>query len=68
MGLAGTITAVTAHALGLEYFDSQKIGGAQVPVEDMRRSCDAIIHATPEQLEQWEFIAPGRRSVIAAGA
>ena len=34
VGLAGTITAVTAHALGLEYFDSQKIGGAQVPVED----------------------------------
>lgn len=68
VGLAGTITAVSAHALGLEYFDSQKIGGAQVPVEDMRRSCDAIIHATPEQLAQWEFIAPGRRSVIAAGA
>ena len=68
VGLAGTITTVTAHALDLQAFDPQAVNGAELSPQAVLASCEAIIHSTPEQRASWGYLAPGRRDVIAAGA
>ena len=68
VGLAGTITTVTAHALGLQAFDPQALGGAELSPQAVLASCEAIAHSTVEQRASWGYLAPGRRDVIAAGA
>lgn len=68
IGLAGTITTVTAHALGLSAFEPEALSGARLPVERVLASCEAIIHSTPRERAAMGFLAPGRRDVIAAGA
>ncbi|WP_136313219.1 exopolyphosphatase [Actinomyces procaprae] len=68
VGLAGTISTVTAHALGLDAFDRDVIDGAELSVERVLASCDAIVHSTAAQRESWGYLLPGRRDVIAAGA
>ena len=68
VGLAGTITTVTAHALGLQAFDPQALGGAELSPQVVLASCEAIAHSTAEQRASWGYLAPGRRDVIAAGA
>lgn len=68
VGLAGTITTVTAHALDLQAFEPQALNGAELSPQAVLASCEAIIHSTPEQRASWGYLAPGRRDVIAAGA
>ena len=68
VGLAGTITTVTAHALNLQTFDPQALNGAELSPQAVLASCEAIIHSTAEQRASWGYLAPGRRDVIAAGA
>ena len=68
VGLAGTITTVTAHALNLQTFDPQALNGAELSPQAVLASCEAIVHSTAEQRASWGYLAPGRRDVIAAGA
>ena len=68
IGLAGTITTVTAHALDLQAFDPQALNGAELSPQAVLASCEAIVHSTAEQRASWGYLAPGRRDVIAAGA
>lgn len=68
VGLAGTITTVTAHALGLADFDPEVLDGSRLPVETVLASCEAILHSTAEERASWGYLRPGRRDVIAAGA
>lgn len=68
IGLAGTITTVTAHALGLDAFRPERISGARITVDQALASCEAIIHSTPEDRLGMGYLAAGRRDVIAAGA
>nr|WP_315501082.1 exopolyphosphatase [Actinomyces oris] len=68
IGLAGTITTVTAHALDLQAFDPRALNGAELSPQVVLASCEAIVHSTAEQRASWGYLAPGRRDVIAAGA
>ena len=68
VGLAGTITTVTAHALDLQAFDPRALNGAELSPQAVLASCEAIVHSTAEQRASWGYLAPGRRDVIAAGA
>ena len=68
VGLASTITTVTAHALGLESFEPEAIDGARLDVGTALASCEAIVHSTAAERESWGYLRPGRRDVIAAGA
>ena len=68
MGLAGTITTVTAHALGLESFEPEAIDGARLDVGTALASCEAIVHSTAAERESWGYLRFGCREVIAAGA
>jgi len=68
IGVAGSITTVTAHALGLSRYDPIAIHGATLPVEQVIASCDALIAATYAERAAMGFMHPGRVEAIGAGA
>lgn len=68
IGVAGSITTVTAHALGLPAYDPAAIHGATLPVETVIASCNALIAATHEERAAMGFMHPGRVEAIGAGA
>lgn len=68
IGLAGSVTTITANALGLTEYDPQRINGAVLPVEKVRRSCQDLLGATRAQRTDLGFMHPGRVDVIGAGA
>ncbi|MEE6281329.1 Ppx/GppA phosphatase family protein [Georgenia sunbinii] len=68
VGVAGSITTVTAHALGLTSYDRDRIDGAQLPVETVLASCEALLTAKRKERAAMGFMHPGRVDVIGAGA
>jgi len=68
VGLAGSITTVTAHALGLPEYDRTAINGAALPINDAIASCDDLLRATREERAAMGFMHAGRVDVIGAGA
>lgn len=68
IGLAGSVTTVTAHALSLPSYDSLAIDGTYLSTERIHASCQAFIQATRAEREAMGFLHPGRVDVIAAGA
>lgn len=68
VGLAGSITTVTAHALGLSSYDSSRIHGAELTLEQALASCDALLGAGRDERAAYGFMHPGRVDVIGAGA
>lgn len=67
-GLAGTVTSVTAFALGLTAYDREAIGGAVLPVDQVLDACDRLLAMTREERLALGFLQPGRADVIGAGA
>lgn len=68
IGVAGTITTITAHALGLTAYDADTIHGTELPVAALRASADALLHATREERAAMPFMHPGRVDVIGGGS
>lgn len=68
VGLAGSITTVTAHALELDQYSREAINGAQLTIDDAVRSTDTLLHASREDRAAMPFMHPGRVDVIGAGA
>ncbi|QDC23943.1 Ppx/GppA family phosphatase [Georgenia yuyongxinii] len=68
IGLAGSVTTVTAHALDLPAYDPAAIDGATLSVADALASCRALLHATRAERAAMGFMHPGRVDVIGAGA
>ncbi|HLV03167.1 Ppx/GppA phosphatase family protein [uncultured Georgenia sp.] len=68
VGVAGSVTTVTAHALGLPAYDRDRIDGAEVPTRTVLASCAALLGATRAQRASLGFMHPGRVDVIGAGA
>ncbi|MDJ0339252.1 Ppx/GppA phosphatase family protein [Cryobacterium sp. PH31-O1] len=68
IGVAGTITTITAHALGLTSYDPVAINGARVSLSEVLASCDALSHMPRAERAALPYMHPGRVDVIAAGA
>ncbi|RPF19985.1 exopolyphosphatase [Myceligenerans xiligouense] len=68
VGLAGSITTVTAHALGLTAYDRDRVSGAELPVGTVLASCEALLASSRRERTAMGFLHPGRVDVIAAGA
>lgn len=68
VGVAGSITTVTAHALRLPAYDRDAIDLATFPVGEMVAACDDLLHATLEARKALPYLHPGRVDVIGAGA
>jgi exopolyphosphatase/guanosine-5'-triphosphate,3'-diphosphate pyrophosphatase len=68
VGLAGSITTVTAHALGLPEYRRERVNQAELPVQAVLDSCAALVEAPRAERAAMGFLHPGRVDVIAAGA
>jgi exopolyphosphatase/guanosine-5'-triphosphate,3'-diphosphate pyrophosphatase len=68
VGLAGSITTVTACALGLERYDAARIDGARIGVDQMLAACRELWEASRAVRARLGFMHPGRVDVIGAGA
>lgn len=68
VGVAGSITTVTAHALGLASYQSEAIHAAVVPLEEIDAAATALLAMTRTQRAELGFMHPGRVDVIGAGA
>jgi exopolyphosphatase / guanosine-5'-triphosphate,3'-diphosphate pyrophosphatase len=68
VGLAGSVTTITARALGLEAYRAEVIHGSVLPVDDVVAACTDLLEMTREQRAALPFMHPGRVDVIGAGA
>ena len=68
VGVAGTITTVTAHALGLREYDSEAIHGAELSMEQVDLAAGSLLHMDRAQRAALPYMHPGRVDVIGAGA
>ncbi len=68
VGVAGTVTTVTAHALGLTSYDPKAIHGATLTLDQVQTACTELIEMPREQRAALPFMHPGRVDVIGAGA
>lgn len=68
IGVAGTVTTVTAHALKLEDYDPDLIHGAELSLDTIQQSVDQLVNSPREARAQMAFMHPGRVDVIGSGA
>ncbi len=68
VGVAGTITTVTAGVLGLPEYDAEAIDQAVLGVEDVHATANTLLHMTRDQRLALPYMHPGRADVIGAGA
>ncbi|MGJ9576897.1 Ppx/GppA phosphatase family protein [Actinotignum sp. GS-2025c] len=68
VGVAGTVTSVTATWLGLDTYDSAAVHGTAMPLASIEKVTDWFIHAPLEERAALGFMHPGRAPVIGAGA
>ncbi len=68
VGLAGSVTTVTAHALGLASYEPARIDGAVLGVDAVVAAADELTAMSRTQRAELGFMHPGRVDVIGAGA
>lgn len=68
VGVAGTITSITAAALDLPTYDSDAIHGTELAIDDIIAAASSIIHKTRAERLELGFMHEGRADVIGAGA
>jgi exopolyphosphatase / guanosine-5'-triphosphate,3'-diphosphate pyrophosphatase len=68
VGVAGTVTTVTAIALGLDAYDPRRIHRATLDAAEIAAVADKLTAMTVAERAALPVMAPGREDVIAAGA
>ena len=68
VGVAGTVTTVTAVASGIRDYRPDVTHGARLTVEQVLATCRTLLGETRAQRAEHEVIHPGRLDVIGAGA
>ncbi|MER5355942.1 Ppx/GppA phosphatase family protein [Kitasatospora sp. NPDC002551] len=68
VGLAGTVTTISAIAQDLPRYDSEAIHHSRIPRERVAEIADRLLHSTHAERAAIPSMHPGRVDVIAAGA
>lgn len=68
VGVAGTMTTLSAIAQGLDSYDSEKIHMSTLPLEEFRATALNLLEMTPEQRLELGPMHPGRADVVGGGA
>ncbi len=68
VGLAGSITTITAYALRLAAYDPRRIHLARLTVEQHEAACADLLAMSRAERAALPFMHPGRVDVIGAGA
>jgi exopolyphosphatase/guanosine-5'-triphosphate,3'-diphosphate pyrophosphatase len=67
VGLAGSITTITAHALRLTSYQPDKIHLSQLPASQIIEACTSLLLMTRAERAALPFMHEGRADVIGAG-
>lgn len=68
VGVAGSVTTITAQALGLATYQREVIHAAVVPSQGIDEACTQLLAMTRDERAALGFMHPGRVDVIGAGA
>lgn len=68
VGVAGSITTITAHALGLSEYEPGKIHGAYLDIETISDAATSLLEMSRAERAALPYMHPGRVDVIGAGA
>ncbi|MDR2508877.1 MAG: Ppx/GppA family phosphatase [Candidatus Ancillula sp.] len=68
IGVAGTVTTLTAGALGLKKYQRDKVSDARIPFDEMLEYADFMLHLSKDNIRALGFVHPGRVDVIQAGS
>lgn len=68
VGVAGSITTITAHALGLSEYDPARIHGASLDLATISDAATSLLEMSREERAKLPYMHPGRVDVIGAGA
>ncbi|WP_432561091.1 Ppx/GppA phosphatase family protein [Kineococcus sp. SYSU DK003] len=68
VGVAGSITTITAAAIELAEYTPGCLHGVRLPVGQVREACERLLHVTRAERAAMPFVHPGRVDVIGAGA
>ena len=68
VGVAGTVTTVTAMALGLPAYDAERIHLARIEGGAVHDVCERLLAMPRDERAALPFMHPGRVDVIGAGA
>ncbi len=68
VGVAGTVTTVAAHVLGLPGYLRERVHHARLPVEDVHRGTAELLAMSVAERRALPFMHPGRADVIGGGA
>jgi exopolyphosphatase/guanosine-5'-triphosphate,3'-diphosphate pyrophosphatase len=68
VGLAGSITTITAHALRLTRYDAERIHLSQLPSAQVIEACTSLLSMARGERAALPFMHSGRVDVIGAGA
>lgn len=68
VGVAGSITTITAHALKLPEYYPSAIHGAELSINELRAAADDLLARTRPERASLPYMHPGRVDVIGAGA
>jgi exopolyphosphatase/guanosine-5'-triphosphate,3'-diphosphate pyrophosphatase len=67
VGVAGSVTTITAHALDLPEYSPAAIHGTELPLETVRQACTGLLEMTRAERAALPYMHPGRVDVIGAG-
>ncbi|AII74829.1 Ppx/GppA phosphatase family protein [Bifidobacterium coryneforme] len=68
VGVSGTVTTMSALALGCTEYDSRRVDGVAVPVSQARQTNQEVLHMSRQERRGLSPIHPGRIDVIGGGA
>lgn len=68
VGVAGSITTITAHALALPEYSAAAIHGTELSLDAVRQACTDLLGMTHAERAALPYMHPGRVDVIGAGA
>ncbi|WP_457966279.1 Ppx/GppA family phosphatase [Arthrobacter sp. D1-29] len=67
VGVAGSITTITAHALRLPEYSPEAIHGTELPLQMIRGAAKDLLEMSRTERAQLPYMHPGRVDVIGAG-
>ena len=67
VGVAGSVTTITAHALRLPEYSPAAIHGTELGLEDARKACTELLQMSRADRAALPYMHPGRVDVIGAG-
>lgn len=68
IGVAGSITTITAHALALPAYMPERIHGTELPISRISAACTSLLELSHAERAALPYLHPGRVDVIGAGA